>query len=213
MENQEIMEQPMQEEIVQAADVDLEDGTVISSSNGSIGKFKDAESLLDAYNNLQAEFTKKCQKLSEFEKTSKQQIESESVAIYEREGWDNKVATFLENNQDAKQFASEICNNILTDSSLRTKDNALEIAYANVMKKHFVLPDKVAENSDFLSKYVLNNPTVKQQIITEYVQSLQQNKVPMFVSKQNGSQIAFKTQPKANSMSEAKQMVQKLFDL
>jgi len=36
--------------------------------NGSLGKFKNTESLLSAYNNLQAEFTRKCQKLKEFEK-------------------------------------------------------------------------------------------------------------------------------------------------
>ena len=37
------------------------------SAEGSIGKFKNTESLLSAYNNLQAEFTRKCQKLSELE--------------------------------------------------------------------------------------------------------------------------------------------------
>ena len=34
----------------------------------NLGKFKDVSSLLTAYNNLQAEFTKKCQKLSEISK-------------------------------------------------------------------------------------------------------------------------------------------------
>ena len=33
-----------------------------------LGKFKDSESLLNAYNELQSEFTRKCQKLSEAEK-------------------------------------------------------------------------------------------------------------------------------------------------
>ena len=48
------------------------------SADGSIGKFKNTESLLSAYNNLQAEFTRKCQKLSELEslaeKTSSKDI-------------------------------------------------------------------------------------------------------------------------------------------
>lgn len=34
----------------------------------SLGKFKDAKSLLDAYNSLESEFTKRCQKLKELEK-------------------------------------------------------------------------------------------------------------------------------------------------
>jgi len=33
----------------------------------SLGKFKDVQSLLDAYNSLQAEFTKRCQRLKELE--------------------------------------------------------------------------------------------------------------------------------------------------
>ena len=33
----------------------------------SLGKFKDAESLLSAYNSLQSEFTKRCQKIKELE--------------------------------------------------------------------------------------------------------------------------------------------------
>lgn len=39
-----------------------------SLDNTTIGKFKDAKTLLSAYNNLQSEFTRKCQKLSELEK-------------------------------------------------------------------------------------------------------------------------------------------------
>ena len=35
---------------------------------GSHGKFKDADTLLSAYNSLQAEFTRKCQRLSALEK-------------------------------------------------------------------------------------------------------------------------------------------------
>ena len=47
----------------------VEEGTTCSQEvNGSLGKFKDAESLLSAYNNLQAEFTRKCQKLSQLQK-------------------------------------------------------------------------------------------------------------------------------------------------
>ena len=50
------------------------------------GKFKDAESLLKAYNNLQAEFTKKSQKLasleSENEKTQFELIKTISYSKY-----------------------------------------------------------------------------------------------------------------------------------
>lgn len=42
--------------------------TCLNENTGSLGKFKDTSSLLSAYNSLQAEFTKKCQKLSELSK-------------------------------------------------------------------------------------------------------------------------------------------------
>lgn len=78
MLNKENMEQPEVEQ-VEVADakneneVQNEEQEKINeratsiSTNGSIGKFKDTESLFNAYNSLQAEFTRKCQKLSELE--------------------------------------------------------------------------------------------------------------------------------------------------
>ena len=38
-----------------------------SSVEVSLGKFKDAEALLNAYNSLQSEFTKRCQRVKELE--------------------------------------------------------------------------------------------------------------------------------------------------
>ncbi|MBR1984914.1 MAG: hypothetical protein IKA31_04150, partial [Clostridia bacterium] len=56
------------------------ESVVEEQTNGSLGKFKDAESLLTAYNNLQAEFTRKCQKLKEFEKN-----EMQTPTLFEKE--------------------------------------------------------------------------------------------------------------------------------
>lgn len=38
-----------------------------SEEKVSLGKFKDAKALLDAYNSLEAEFTKRCQRIKELE--------------------------------------------------------------------------------------------------------------------------------------------------
>ena len=45
-------------------------------SQGTYGKFKSAEKLLEAYNNLESEFTKKCQLLSELQKDKRQEESS-----------------------------------------------------------------------------------------------------------------------------------------
>ena len=44
--------------------VDME----LGDENLSLGKFKDVKSLFDAYNSLQAEFTRRCQKVKELER-------------------------------------------------------------------------------------------------------------------------------------------------
>ena len=41
-----------------------------TQEGSTLGKFKDVQTLLDAYNSLQAEFTRKSQKLSELQKES-----------------------------------------------------------------------------------------------------------------------------------------------
>ena len=52
---------------VQAVATGVDDGTE-NTAGSPLGKFKSAETLLDAYNELQGEFTRKCQRLSEAEK-------------------------------------------------------------------------------------------------------------------------------------------------
>ncbi len=53
------------EELTQSAEADKAIGE--QTSEVSLGKFKDVASLLSAYNSLQSEFTKRCQKIKELE--------------------------------------------------------------------------------------------------------------------------------------------------
>ncbi len=58
-------------ENTQAVDTEIkEQGD--SKQEVSLGKFKDVQSLLSAYNSLQAEFTKRCQRIKELEAEGKQ---------------------------------------------------------------------------------------------------------------------------------------------
>ena len=65
MENEiKIGEQPLNlDKTQEEMKVGIDNGGQIQEENGSqLGKFNSPESLLEAYNNLQREFTKKCQK-------------------------------------------------------------------------------------------------------------------------------------------------------
>ena len=62
------MEQIINEQIeLKTHTVDTEKEMGDKKSEVSFGKFKDAESLVNAYNSLQSEFTKRCQKIKELE--------------------------------------------------------------------------------------------------------------------------------------------------
>lgn len=56
------------EQIAQSAHTEASEKITGASDNTvSLGKFKDVNALLDAYNSLQSEFTKRCQRLKELE--------------------------------------------------------------------------------------------------------------------------------------------------
>ena len=96
-EIKEIGEQP-KDSVVQA--VATEDEGTTNLEGSPLGKFKDAESLLGAYNELQSEFTRKCQKLSETQKIldEKNQVlntGNESLKNTNEFAWSNTLDEFL----------------------------------------------------------------------------------------------------------------------
>ena len=83
----------------------------------TIGKFKSVEALYDAYNNLEKEFTKKCQRLSEIEKDK---IRDEEKV---HEDVENKLNLFLSTNGEATPFKEALLNKVLESDSLKTMDD------------------------------------------------------------------------------------------
>ena len=109
MEEKEItMEQPTSAQVENPVEnkvnenLDIEKIATSGAADGSIGKFKNTESLLNAYNSLQAEFTRKCQRLSELE--TKAQSTTEDVEDYIKNN-QNLVGKIL------KHYVAEIQKN------------------------------------------------------------------------------------------------------
>ena len=210
----EIGEQP-KDSVVQTVAMGNEGTTNLEGS--PLGKFKDAESLLGAYNELQSEFTRKCQKLNETIKTldevnsSSNAGKNEEKSSIENEfAWSNKLEHFLRTHKNANGLIEDITNEIIGDNDLKTSEDALEKAYVRVMDKKFIPQDSLAENQEFLDKYIYSNEQIKNKIISEYVDSLQKTQNPIKVNN-SGFVGGIAHTPQFGSLEEASKFVENMF--
>lgn len=96
---------------VKAQAVETEENLGASKTEISLGKFKDVSSLLKAYNNLQAEFTKRCQRIKELEGANKiDKAEGESQPTPNVfEGTDEpKREIAVDKNEIVKEYLKEV---------------------------------------------------------------------------------------------------------
>ncbi|MBO5954910.1 MAG: hypothetical protein J6Q13_02965, partial [Clostridia bacterium] len=87
------------------------------------GKFKDAESLLKAYSNLEAEFTKKSQKLAMLESENEKNL-SELTKRAEQE---KKVDEFVSKFEILKPFKSAMKESLSNNEDANLNEVALEL--------------------------------------------------------------------------------------
>ena len=223
MDNFETEEQPEVSEQALESNVNEKEeiGATTSQEEGSqFGKFNSPEELLKAYNNLQAEFTRKSQKLSEIQKqvsekgeqdTSKKD-ETNLPPAYEQDDWRSKVATFLMENDKAKEFSREISNEILKDPGLQGNPNVLDIAWSRVLSKNYKSPAQIVGDSSFMENYILSNENIKKKIISSYIDEIQTKKSPSVIgSGIKGGMSLLTKGSKPSSLNDAKALAEKLF--
>ena len=164
------------------------------SQEGSIfGKFKDTASLLNAYNSLQREFTKKSQKLAEMSKknlndqTGKLEEEKKTgeaftkannenhssapeTSTFTNANWKTLAKEFLEKNPDAQKHAKEISNILIQDNILAKSPKCFDYAYAMVMAENRVDTETLLKDPTFIEEKILTNSKIKDRIINEFVQ-------------------------------------------
>ncbi|MFA6860321.1 MAG: hypothetical protein WCR30_02935 [Clostridia bacterium] len=192
-----------------------------SSKDSSYGKFQTAEALVNAYNNLQSEFTKKCQKLSEMEKIKsdnamEKEIKNSENDIpkapqFEKEEWNTKVASFLSKNNDAKNYASQISEEIMKNPQKYSDENCLENAWATVASKNFVSAENLGKDEKFLNDYVYSSDEVKQKVLGVFLKEIEENKPPNLISSLSKGATSFASQTSAKTLQEAKAIVTNMF--
>ena len=193
------------------------------------GKFKDAKSLLDAYNSLEAEFTRKSQKLADLTRgttTSSQEKEAlptdatavasaseneNSVPMYKKADWKKRVSDYLEANPNAKSEAKTMSKILLENKEIAKSENCLDLAYKLSLAQKYVEPAKLAQDDEFIKEYIGNNQRAKDLIVSQYIQSLQSRQVaPQTIMGQPKALVASPSKP-IGSMEKAREITLKLF--
>lgn len=174
--------------------------SMVDTISEPVGKFKSSEALLEAYNSLQAEFTKKCQKLSELEK--------EKMSEQSQEKQDERLRKFLSQNSDALSYKDEFAHFV-------EKENSDSESLDGVWAK-FVLSKLSTDNENYVEepialKYIFRDENVRNKIIENYIKELNKSKPPVVMSKQSGQVVAEQKPATPASLKEAKRLVEEMF--
>ena len=177
-----------------------------SEENFDMGstKFKRVEDLNNAYNNLQAEFTKKCQLLKELERS----MENRDIPRYKLDSWQGELSDFFEKYPGAKEHSEEIAKVLLENDDLAKKSDCLLISWANILNDIYRKEEDLAQDTTFLDKYIYSNENIKDEIIKRYLGAME--KTPTLI---NGSKGVYNIAPKSKpkNMRDAYSIVSEIF--
>lgn len=150
--DEDLIEQPIPETEAEPAE----------NQEGSIyGKFKDAKTLLNAYNSLQSEFTRKCQKLAEIQK------ENEENAFFEKY---KTIDDFISDTNGSDTYKEEMLE-ILKNNEINSLPNKYLIAY-KIASESDRKSANLLNNPEYLDSHILNNNSITEKVISKYLNNL-----------------------------------------
>lgn len=210
MEDEKIVgEQPRDENLTLIAEEQQEEKQTSEITGSPTGKFKSVEALFVAYQNLEKEFTQKCQKLKELtEKMKDSDNIGDTIPEYKRDDWEEKVKTFFENHPEAKDYVAEISNVLSSDEKIANAENSLENALTKILAQKFVPYHKLAEDEEFLEKYIYSNSKVSDVIVKKYLDNLSENRALPLISSKSGSGTVSSPINKPKTLKDAGKMVE-----
>ena len=228
MENNQLMEQPLdmgvQVEVNEPIEK-IEDTSTTQPNCSTFGKFKDATSLLNAYENLEKEFTRKSQKLSALLKEEKAQMpESENTTIannetkiltdeiYKQKDWQTNVTAFFNEKPEAKKYAKEISKIIMADKNLARSHDCLRFAYLKAVSQDNVKPANSLDDPEYFNQ-IINDKKVREKIINDYLLNVHSNKSNLhIISGEPNSISPTQKADKPKNLKEASQILHKLLN-
>lgn len=172
------------------------------------GKFKDAKSLLNAYNALQSEFTRRCQKVKELERENLliKREQSDGKSFLDEHEWEKKA--FLEIFPGAeKEYSSLVETAFNSDGS----KGWLGRAYVKKLTDNYEDKIKYLSSIDYVKDAVNNNQELKNSIIKEYLTSVESSKPTIKLISGNGmATVSPPSKPK--SLADAGDLARQIFE-
>ena len=197
----------MEENILEQPNLEPEinhenDSTISENQEGSMfGRFKDAKTLLTAYNNLQAEFTRKSQKLSEFQKEFEENANFKNYKT---------IDDFINSTTDSDKYKKDITEILVNDSEINSLPNKYQVAYKIIREAENKIANNL-NNQEFLDKYILNNENIKSQIINSYLSTLNDISTTPKVITGNSTNVYFSPNTsKPTTLKEAGEIFSKM---
>ena len=188
------------------------EGDSLASGVGSkLGKFKDVEALMFAYNNLQGDYTKKCQALSSLQKKV---AENESKISPEQKFEQIKLEAqkFFDGNSVASEHIDEIATIALQFDGQDKPETMFDVAWAEYAKKNFVSKKSLAQDEEFLQEFIYKNEKIKEKMVKDYFNSLNFASNPTLISAQKGANTVLVAQNKPKTIKDATKLVEDMFD-
>lgn len=169
------------------------------------GKFKSGKALLEAYNNLQSEFTKKCQALAKL-----QNIENVETPIYLQKDWGDKINNFISENPEASDYIEKIVSVIKDDKSIADSENPIAIAWSRVATENFKSPKSLVSNLTFLEENIFNNEDIKKVIIERYINEINNISSPRIMGGKDNSKVVLSPLLKPKTLQEASRIAKEM---
>ncbi len=172
-----------------------------------LGKFKSVEALKNAYDALQKEFTKKCQKLSQLtkaednsaDKASSVQVDEASLA--QPSAAEEGLPADEPLNEKTSDFST---GEVLPSGECEDADNPENKRHVSrETDESFSLDD------DFVEKYVLNNARLLDMVLEKYLRRITVPAAPQLIGATGAMGLAPTVRP--NSVKEAGEMAERLF--
>ncbi len=167
-----------------------------------IGKFDSVEHLLNAYEHLQAEFTRKSQKLADLEREKA----SEEPSTEQKQN--EAFRSFLLKNQNAVFYADELKSRVKNTEN-GCDEKSFENAWAELLYEKLSSKDKAKD--PLVQNFVLSDDDLTNFVVKNYVKQIQGQKTPIVMASNNGEKLTKPAPKRPDSFESAKKMAIDLF--